>query len=124
MGYGIVVYDLHLESRGDDSLRISQLKEVLGDVSRNESRFPALVAGDLNLDISGGQAPALIAQAGLRNVFGELRSPTTPARGLLGSGRSIDWALVSGRVEATSVRVHTDVNASDHYPISFTLRFS
>jgi hypothetical protein len=32
--------------------------------------------------------------------------------------------LVSGPIEATLGKVHAKVNASDHYPISFTLRFS
>src|SRR5215471_1226542 len=46
MGRGVAAYNLHLESRGDDSLRVSQLKEVLDDVGSYPSRFPALVAGD------------------------------------------------------------------------------
>jgi hypothetical protein len=47
-----------------------------------------------------------------------------PARSLFGTPRSIDWALVSGPVEATLGQVHGSVNASDHFPISFMLRFS
>jgi endonuclease/exonuclease/phosphatase family metal-dependent hydrolase len=124
MGRGIAVYNLHLESRGDDNLRVSQLKEVLDDVGSRKSRLPTVVAGDLNFDISSGQAPALIENADLRNVFAGSRSNTTPARGLLSSPRSIDWALVSGSVEAASGQVHSNVNASDHYPLSFTLRLS
>lgn len=124
MGQEIAVYNLHLESRGDDSLRVSQLKEVLDDVARYKSRVPALVAGDLNFDISAGQTSTLIEQAGLRNILKQSRSRTTPGHGLRGSGRSIDWALVSGPVEASSEQVHTTVNASDHYPISFALSFS
>jgi endonuclease/exonuclease/phosphatase family metal-dependent hydrolase len=124
MGQSIVVYNLHLESRGDDNLRVSQLKEVLDDVASYRSRLPALVAGDLNFDISAGQTSALIEQAGLRNIFAQSRSRTTPPHGLLGTGRSIDWALVSGSIESSSEKVHANVNASDHYPISFGLRFS
>jgi hypothetical protein len=48
----------------------------------------------------------------------------SPARSLFRSPRSIDWALVSGPVEATLGKVHATVNTSDHYPNSFTLRFS
>jgi endonuclease/exonuclease/phosphatase family metal-dependent hydrolase len=125
MGQAIVVYNLHLESRGEDNLRISQLKEVLGDTAGYKSRLPVVIAGDLNFDISGGQAPLLIEKAGMRNIFEQSRSPTTPARGLLGGGgRSIDWALVSRSIESSSEKVHANVSASDHYPISFSLRFA
>jgi endonuclease/exonuclease/phosphatase family metal-dependent hydrolase len=123
MGLTMVVYNLHLESRGDDNLRVAQMGEVLGDLASYKSRLPALVAGDLNCDISEGQTSALIEQAGVRNIFGQSRSRTTPG-GLLGNGRSIDWALMSGPVESTSAQVHSNVSASDHYPLSFTLRFS
>lgn len=122
-GRGLAVYNLHLESRGDDKLRVSQLKEVLDDVGGFRPRLPVLVAGDLNFNISMGEAPLLIEQAGLRNVFEQSHSYTRPPRGLLDNPRSIDWALASRSLEAGSIKVHAKVNASDHYPISFTLRF-
>src|SRR5262245_44816376 len=48
----IVAYNLHLESRGDDRLRCSQLGEVLTDVQRYQPNTAAVVAGDFNLDAS------------------------------------------------------------------------
>ena len=121
-GKVFTVYNLHLESRGNDELRLSQLKEVLDDASRYVPRVPTLVAGDLNFDISEGHTSVMIQQTGFRNVFGQSRFRTRPPRGLFGSPRSIDWAFVSGPVEATQGQVHANVSASDHYPISFTLR--
>jgi len=118
-----VVYNLHLESRGDDKLRLSQLMEALDDAAMVSPRVPVLLAGDLNFDISDGQAADLIQQAGFRSVLGSSRLYTRPAHSLFGSPRSIDWALVSGPLEATDGQLHAKVNASDHYPISFTLRF-
>jgi endonuclease/exonuclease/phosphatase family metal-dependent hydrolase len=118
------VYNLHLESRGSDILRVSQLKEALEDAAAYAPRVPTLLAGDLNFDISEGNAAALIRQARFRNVLGESHFYTRPARGLFDDPRSIDWALVSAPVEATLGRVHATINASDHYPISFTLQFS
>jgi endonuclease/exonuclease/phosphatase family metal-dependent hydrolase len=118
------VYNLHLESRGDNNLRLSQLKQAVDDAARYVPRVPTLLAGDLNFDISDGDAAVLIQRSGFRNVLGQSRFYTRPARSLFGSPRSIDWALVSGPVEATLGKVHATVNASDHYPISFTLRFS
>ena len=123
MGRTLMVYNLHLESRGDDSLRLSQLTEVLDDAAAVGSQVPVLLAGDLNFDISEGHTAQRIQQTGFRNVFGESRFHTRPAHNLFGNPRSIDWALVSGPMEAAAGEVHKTVKASDHYPISFTLRF-
>jgi endonuclease/exonuclease/phosphatase family metal-dependent hydrolase len=120
MGTVFTTYNLHLESRGSDDLRLSQLQEVLDDAQQ----LPALVAGDLNFDISGGQTAQIIQQAGFRNVFAEARAYTRPAHKLFGDPRVIDWALVSGPLKSKDGQVHSTVNASDHYPISFTLRFA
>jgi endonuclease/exonuclease/phosphatase family metal-dependent hydrolase len=124
MGTVFNIYNLHLESRGSNNLRVSQLKEALDDAARYAPRVPTLLAGDLNFDISEGNAAALIRQARFRNVLGESHFYTRPARGLFGDPRSIDWVLVSAPVETTLGRVHATINASDHHPISFTLLFS
>jgi endonuclease/exonuclease/phosphatase family metal-dependent hydrolase len=121
MGKSFVVYDLHLESRGSHDLRIAQLKEVLDDAAA--SRITAILAGDLNFDVSQGPAAILLQRAGFRSVFSQSRVYTRPAHNFLSNPRSIDWAFVSGPLEASHAKVHSTVNASDHYPISFTLRF-
>jgi endonuclease/exonuclease/phosphatase family metal-dependent hydrolase len=122
-GTAFAVYNLHLESRGNNSLRLSQLKEVLEDAAgQNGSRVPTLLAGDLNFDVSEGPTPVLIQAMGFRSVFEEARLDTTRAHKLFGGPRAIDWAFVSGPVEAAQGEVHTKINASDHYPMSFTLR--
>jgi endonuclease/exonuclease/phosphatase family metal-dependent hydrolase len=123
-GTAFAVYNLHLESRGNDDLRLSQLKEVLEDAARYVPRVPTLLAGDLNFDVSEERAAALIRQTGFRNALGQSHLYTRPARSLFGDPRSIDWAFISGPVKATLGQVHASVNASDHYPISFTLQFS
>jgi endonuclease/exonuclease/phosphatase family metal-dependent hydrolase len=123
LGRAFTVYNLHLESRGNNNLRFSQLKEVLDDAARYGPRVPALLAGDLNFDISEGNAAVLIQRTGFRNALGQSHVHTRPARSVFGNPRSIDWAFISGPVEATLGQVHATVNASDHYPLSFTLRF-
>src|SRR5467141_1739379 len=55
-GKTIVTYNLHLESKGDDELRRSQLGEALEDARRYDWNTPAVLAGDFNLDVSGGDA--------------------------------------------------------------------
>jgi len=120
-GRKLVTYNLHLESRGTDALRISQLGEVLSDVTCYDAECPVIVAGDLNLDASREAVAFALAKAGFQDAVRAPHTPTTPARGLFEGGRQIDWAFVRGPVRACSGQVHSRVKASDHYPISFML---
>ena len=116
-GTKLLTYNLHLESRGSDELRLSQIQEVLSDAARQDS--PLIVAGDFNLDASKGSPASAIKTAGFQDAIGAPR-PTTPSRAFE-PGHRIDWAFIRGPVQAGSGRVHSQVKASDHYPISFTL---
>jgi len=120
-GRKLVTYNLHLESRGTDALRISQLGEVLSDAISYDAECPLIVAGDLNLDASREAVAFVVAKAGFQDAVTAPHTPTTPARGLFEGGRQIDWAFVRGSLQASSGHVHGGVNASDHYPISFML---
>ena len=121
-GSKVVIYNLHLESRGNDALRISQLDEVLSDATRGDPDCPIIVAGDLNLDASREPVALALANARFQDALAYSRStPTTPAHGLFEGRRRIDWAFVRGPLRASSGYVHGSVNASDHYPISFML---
>jgi endonuclease/exonuclease/phosphatase family metal-dependent hydrolase len=120
-GSKFVTYNLHLESRGSDALRISQLGEVLSDATCYDAECPVIVAGDLNLDASREAVAFAVAKAGFRDAVRVPHTPTTPARGLFEGGRRIDWAFIRGPLQASSGQVHGSVKASDHYPISFML---
>jgi endonuclease/exonuclease/phosphatase family metal-dependent hydrolase len=122
-GRPLAVYNLHLESRGDDQLRASQLREVIADTLTVPASTPVIVAGDMNVDVSQPSSSGLIEHSGLCDVIGPHSVPTTPRRRLFHSGRAIDRALVRGPVRAADITVHRSVEASDHYPLSFTLRF-
>jgi endonuclease/exonuclease/phosphatase family metal-dependent hydrolase len=122
VGSTFLTYNLHLESRGNDELRVSQLQEVLSDAAHGDKQVPVLVAGDLNFDVvSYSNMLMTLTTAGFRDAVEAERMPTTPSRSLFESGRHIDWAFVRGPVRAVSGRVHNRIKASDHYPISFTL---
>jgi endonuclease/exonuclease/phosphatase family metal-dependent hydrolase len=123
-GSKLVTYNLHLESRSNDGLRLAQLQEVLSDAARQAPRCSLVVAGDFNLDASKNNAASAFATAGFEDAIATPRMPTTPSRRLLEPGRRIDWAFVRGPIRAASGRVHNQVKASDHYPISFTLTAS
>ena len=51
-GRGLTVYNLHLESRGNNDLRLAQLEEVLQDAAKFAPQSSTLLAGDLNFDAS------------------------------------------------------------------------
>ena len=122
-GSKLLTYNLHLESRGNDDLRLSQIEEVLSDAARQDPECSVIVAGDYNLDASKDAAAQALAKAGFQDAIGS-RTPTTPSRALFEPGRRIDWAFVRGPIRASSGRVHHQVKASDHYPISLTLTAS
>src|ERR1700686_1377824 len=46
-GRELTIYNLHLESRGDNDLRLDQLDEVVSDSARYQPHSPTLLAGDL-----------------------------------------------------------------------------
>jgi endonuclease/exonuclease/phosphatase family metal-dependent hydrolase len=123
-GNKVLTYNLHLESRANDQLRLSQVQEVLSDAVRQDPRWPLVIAGDFNLDASRNSTAAAFASAGFKDAIASPRSPTTPPRHLFEPGRPIDWAFVRGPIRPSLGRVHQHGKASDHYPISFTLTLS
>jgi endonuclease/exonuclease/phosphatase family metal-dependent hydrolase len=120
-GSDVVTYNLHLESRGNNALRISQLAEVLSDATCYDAECPVIVAGDFNTDASKAPMALQLARAGFRDAVASPRAPTTPAHGLFEGRQRIDWAFAREPLRASSGQVHGSVNASDHYPISFML---
>lgn len=122
-GKEIVTYNLHLESKGDDDLRCSQLNEVFRDSRRYAPNIPILVAGDFNCDVSRGPAANAITHAQFQNAFANQHVSTT-THSFLEQGRAIDWILVRGAVDLRSSQVYRSVYGSDHYPLSIRLTFT
>ena len=123
-GFPIMTYNLHLESRSDDDLRLAQLNEVLQHTATCDSSRVLIVAGDLNLNASKTRASEGLNRAGFRAAVPTSDVATTPHRHLLEPGRHIDWAFVRGSSQPNAGKVLKSVKASDHYPISFELRLS
>jgi len=122
-GKTLITYNLHLESKGDDGLRCSQLDEALDDTRRYNGDTPILFTGDLNLDASRESAAAAIRHAQFRDEFADRHLATTPDT-FLENGRTIDWIFTRGPIRASQSQVHRSVSASDHYPLSTTLAFA
>jgi hypothetical protein len=106
-GVSIICYNLQLESRWNDELRIDQLKEGLTGRRIYDSTQLVVVAGDLNLNASKSFMTDSLARAGFRDVVPTSRVPTTPARHLLEAGRHIDWDFVRGPGQADAGKVRT-----------------
>ncbi len=119
-GKRVVTYNLHLESKGDDALRCSQIEETLEDARRYDISMPIVLAGDLNLDVSAGTASAAISQARFQDAFANQHAPTTPGS-FLDPGRTIDWIFTRGPIRASQPQVGRSVSASDHFPLSVTV---
>ena len=119
-GKTIVTYNAHLESRGDDQLRCSQLEEVLEDSKRYSPNMAVLITGDFNMDASQRPAAGAITRAQFQDAFANHHEPTTPGS-FLEHGRIIDWIFTRGRVRSIEPLVHRSVSASDHYPLSINV---
>lgn len=121
-GMKLIVYNVHLESRGTDGLRCSQLAEILDDLAQHDPGVQIVVAGDFNADLRRGPANPAISKAGLCNPFAAVPClPTTGAARFSGS-HTIDWILTKGPLIASEPELHHSILASDHYPLSLTLR--
>jgi len=122
-GKRLVTYNLHLESKGDDALRCSQIEETLRDARRYDISTPIVLAGDLNLDVSREPASTAISQTQFLDAFANQHLPTTPGS-FLEPGRTIDWIFTRGPIRASQPQVGRSVSASDHYPLSIKLDFA
>ena len=115
----LVIYDLHLESKGDDDLRLSQLTEVVQDSLRYPRETPILLAGDLNTH----QAPSPLRRYLLSAGFADA-SDGCDCHGTIRDGRTLDWIFTRGPAVCSGTKVHRETRASDHYPISTILRLT
>jgi endonuclease/exonuclease/phosphatase family metal-dependent hydrolase len=120
-GRSFIFYNVHLESRGDDGMRCSQLGELLDDISQQPADTQVIVAGDFNADLCEEPLVSAVGNAGLSNPFTRFSSlPTTVPSRLRGSC-AIDWILTKGPLVASEAMSHDSSRASDHYPLSLIL---
>ena len=116
----LVTYNLHLESKGNDALRLQQFRETLKDAARHTASSVVIVGGDFNLDAGNGAVAATLHRAGFHDAVQLPELPTTSARRPFRRARCIDRIYVSDGVRSEGF-VHNAIQASDHYPISATL---
>lgn len=114
-GRPLVVYNLHLESKGTEQLRLEQLDEVLADARRYPEGTAMIIAGDFNTFVFHSRLIPRLEESGFRSVLGE-RRPKTHV--LLGE---LDWVFVRGSIEPEGGQV-LKVHGSDHFPIRVNVR--
>ncbi len=112
----LLVYDLHLESQADESLRLWQLSEVLQDASHHSAETPVIVAGDMNTRQSPSLLRGHLLAAGFQDASDGFRCLGTKP-----NGQTLDWIFTRGPAVCAETKVHRDVRASDHYPLSTNL---
>jgi endonuclease/exonuclease/phosphatase family metal-dependent hydrolase len=115
-GQTVVVYNLHLESRGSEQGRLLQLNEVLADAERYPAETPVIVAGDLNTKVRNSPVIPRLEEAGYRSAFGDRKVRTHIIIGAL------DWIFARGPIQFEDPQVFPEAHASDHFPISVSVK--
>lgn len=114
----LVIYDVHLESRNTENLRLRQLEEILDDAAKYPPDVTVLIAGDFNNKVPWSPVIPALRKAGFRSALGD-KSVRTHA--MIGS---LDWIFVRGPGQLVGGAVHREDHGSDHYPVVARLRIS
>jgi len=116
---GLLVYDTHIESGGNEPLQRRQIAEILADQSLEGSSAPVLIGGDFNNGplLRSSMFGSLNAAA-FNDALGEAgkRGPTS-----FGQRHPIDWIFVRN-VTPVRGRVVDAPPASDHFPVLAALQ--
>lgn len=113
-GMRLAAYNLHLESREGEDLRMAQIQEVLEDVRRQPPEAIVVVAGDFNTK-EGGASPVI------RRVQAEGFAIAAGGQITTKRGQALDWIFVRGPVRALRASVRSDVRPADHFPVQADL---
>jgi endonuclease/exonuclease/phosphatase family metal-dependent hydrolase len=112
----LVVYNVHLESRGFGATRLGQLRELLEDARRYGPDVPVIIGGDLNTKYHAGLFESKLAAEGFRSCLGARRVRTHVLYGAL------DWIFVRAAA-CEDPEVVRGSKASDHDPIVATVKW-
>jgi len=123
-GVRLVTYNVHLESRGNDQLRLQQLREVLEDARQLREHVPALIAGDFNFDLRCSAVTELLSGLRFENPFHSANGNLITARTRFGRGLSIDFILTRDLPVPQNASIVNVVTASDHFPLTLTVQLN
>jgi endonuclease/exonuclease/phosphatase family metal-dependent hydrolase len=112
---GVIVYDTHIESGGNDSLGRRQISEILADHAQNaDSAIPVVIGGDFNnIPVQRASLFGNLNAADFTDALGAEvdRGPTS-----FGQRHPIDWIFVRN-LKAIRGRIVLAPIASDHFPV-------
>jgi endonuclease/exonuclease/phosphatase family metal-dependent hydrolase len=114
---GILVYDTHIESGGNETLQRRQIAEILADYRREAMHDrPVLIGGDFNNGpILRATMFGTLSAAEFADALGESgeRGPTS-----FGQRHPIDWIFVKNVMPVLGTGRIVDTRAaSDHFPV-------
>jgi endonuclease/exonuclease/phosphatase family metal-dependent hydrolase len=112
----LAVYNLHLESKGHDELRVAQLMDVLHDCRQYPPETAVVIAGDLNTRRDPSPLRDTLRASGFHDAC-----DSPDCRSTKPNGQRLDWIAGRGPLKFSRTTVHQDVTASDHYPLSTDL---
>jgi endonuclease/exonuclease/phosphatase family metal-dependent hydrolase len=116
---GILFYNTHIESGGNERLQQRQMAEIVADLKAEGRQGPLVVAGDLNnRPAARSLTVRSLTSASFVDALGDAsdRPPTS-----LGQPHPIDWIFMR-HVGASTGRVVDAPGASDHSPVISALR--
>jgi endonuclease/exonuclease/phosphatase family metal-dependent hydrolase len=111
---GVVMYNTHIESGGDEGLQQRQMAEIVADQATQHPDTPVLIAGDFNNPpVRRARTLQSLLRASFVDALGDAshREPTS-----LGQSHPIDWIFIK-RLGPGLGRVVPAFNASDHSPV-------
>lgn len=111
---GVLIYNAHLESWGNDSLRRKQLEEILADQAGSaHAGTPVIVAGDFNnLPAIRSSLLGRLTAAEFTDGLGADNGRRTSIR----HSHPIDWIFLKN-LKRRDGRVADSGAASDHFPV-------
>jgi len=117
---GILLYNAHIESGDNDTLKRRQIAEILADQSRSVAgQTPVLIGGDFNNGpILRSPIFGSLTAAAFVDALGEAKErPSTSS----GGNHPIDWIFVRN-LASSGGRVGNALAASDHSPVIASLQ--
>jgi endonuclease/exonuclease/phosphatase family metal-dependent hydrolase len=119
---GLLLYNTHIESGGDEGLQRRQIAEILADEAREvESGIPVVVGGDFNNGpVLQGPVFTALGEASFADALGDATERGTTSSG---SGHPIDWIFVKN-AEPIRGRIVDTKAASDHFPVLAALELA
>jgi endonuclease/exonuclease/phosphatase family metal-dependent hydrolase len=112
---GLLLYNTHIESGGDEGLQRRQIAQILADEAREiESGIPVVVGGDFNNGpVLQGPVFTALGDASFADALGDATERESTSSG---SQHPIDWIFVKN-IEPIRGRIVNTKAASDHFPV-------